>query len=132
MKHNLLKSWLTPCTLVLLFAVMFSGCLESTITTTCTSMAETRCQTCFSCEKAEADLSGASLCQLTHESTEEGCVEELVRTCESQTNARQLALDTLEACDEALQTEEASTCEPLYEHATQGHTSLPSECLQLF
>jgi hypothetical protein len=106
------------------------GCLESTVTNSCTAMAESRCNTCYTCQLDADGLSGAALCGVAAGSTEAGCAEMLTQTCESQSNARQLTNDELDACDAQLT--EQTSCTPLYETATQGHQSLPSQCRILF
>lgn len=115
----------------LLSGVIFSGCLESTITETCTSMAEQRCATCYQCAEGVDVLNGGLLCGVGANASQAQCADELVEVCEDQTNARQLNVDDLDSCEQSL-LERANQCEPHYEYGAQGHSSLPSECTRFF
>lgn len=110
---------------------MLSGCLESTITQTCTSMAEERCATCYQCATGIDVLTGGALCGVGTSTSQTECVTELVEVCEDQTNARQLNVEDLDSCEQSL-IDQADQCEPHYEYGAQGHSSLPSECTRFF
>ena len=107
-----------------------AGCLESTVTSKCEAMAQTQCSRCYACAEGVEGISGAQLCEVAQSSSEAGCVAELVETCESQSNARQMHNDELELCEEALG--EGASCRELYELYAQGHKSLPQPCRVLF
>lgn len=123
---RLLAAALSTCCVLLL-----SGCLESTITETCTTMAEQRCATCYQCAEGIDVLSGGYLCNVGESTTQEQCAAELVEVCEDQTNARQLNVEDLDSCEQSL-INSANQCEPHYEYGAQGHSSLPSECTRFF
>ncbi len=110
--------------------LLCAGCLESTVTNSCTAMSEARCSTCYACALDEDGLSGPDLCGVADGADEAACTDALTQICESQTNARQLNTDDLDACQEKL--EANTSCTPLYESATQGHLSLPTQCRVFF
>lgn len=107
-----------------------TGCLESTITVSCTEMGEAKCSSCFSCAQDEPGLSPQDLCQLTEGTSQQACVDQFVTVCEDQASARQLTRDELDACKDVL--EQNLSCEQLYEGAAQGHALEAQSCEFLF
>jgi hypothetical protein len=121
-----MRAKLTP--LLSLLALLLCAACGSGLEETCTTLATTQCDECYSCGAQVDGVSGGELCGLDGAMTKAGCESTLSERCSGQTSARQNPSDDLQSCEDALGSQ---SCDKLIERFALDRRPEPTSC-QLF
>lgn len=123
--HSLLRR--TALAALLTAGLLTSGCINASIEDACSPIAESHCESCYSCADTVDGVSGAELCDVPARegANQEACEVFLQDRCERQARTLQDPYDELDACESSL---DEQTCNDLVEREALDRPAPPQQC----